>query len=136
MTDGDETNQSLEEQIREQLVVDEPDEDALVDALEGAIEIVDGSWSIRLHDDIDIRDPEDQTFTYLLARYAASRVSDGEAPMTATRSELYEHFDRKLVKEFCEHGWIRHWDGKVQIRPRHYKHTAAELATRYGGGEP
>jgi len=128
-TDG--TNQSLEERIHEKLVVAEPDEDALVDALWDSIEIVEGSWALRLKDGIDEREPKDQVFTYLLGKYAAARVSDGGVPMSASRAELYEHFDRKLVKGVCEHGWIRHWDGEVQIRPRHYKHTADELAARY-----
>ena len=127
----DDTERSLEERIREKLLVEDPDESSLVNALEGAIEIVEGSWSIRLKDDINQRDPKDQVFTFLLATYAAARVSDGEVSMSSRREELYEHFDRKLVKEACEHGWIRHWDGQVQIRPRHYKHTAAELAARY-----
>lgn len=127
----DSTKQPLAEQIRNKLVVDEPDEVALVDALEGAIEIVDGSWRIAVRDEIEQREPKDQVFSYLLAKYAAARVSDGGVPMTATREELYEHFDRQLVKEVCEHGWVRHWDGNVQIRPNFYKHTADELAARY-----
>ena len=125
------TEQTLAEQIRDKLVVDEPDEVALVDALEGAIEIVDGSWRIAVRNGIEGREPKDQVFTYLLAKYAAAQVSDGDVPMTATRGELYEHFDRQLVKEVCEHGWVRHWDGNVQIRPNFYKHTADELAARY-----
>jgi predicted house-cleaning noncanonical NTP pyrophosphatase (MazG superfamily) len=128
---ADDTEQSLEERIREKLMVEDPDEDSLVDALEDVIQIVDGRWSIRFKDDINQRDPTYQVFTYLLGKYAAARVSDGEVSMSATREELYEHFDRKLVKEVCEHGWIRHWDGQVQIRPRHYKHTVDELAARY-----
>jgi len=127
----DDTDHTLAEQIRDKLVVDEPDEVALVDALESAIEIVDGSWQIAVCDGIERREPRDQVFTYLLAKYAAARVSDGEVPMTAAREELYEHFDRQLVKEVCEHGWVRHWDGYVQIRPNFYKHTADELAARY-----
>jgi len=125
------TERSLEERIREKLMVEDPDEESLVDALEDAIEIVEGRWSIRLKDDINQREPKDQAFTYLLGKYAAARVSDGGVAMSASREELYEHFDRKLVKELCKHGWIRHWDGQVQIRPRHYKHTADELAARY-----
>jgi len=131
------TEQSLEKKIREKLVVNDPDEGALVDALGDAIEIVEGRWSIRLKDGIDEREPKDQVFTYLLGKYAAARVSGGEVPMSASREELYEHFDRKLIKKVCEHGWIRHWDGHVQIRPRQYKHTADEFAARYAdtGGE-
>lgn len=128
---SDDTEQSLEEQIHEKLVVDEPDEDALVDALEGAIEIVNGSWRIVVHDEIENREPKDRVFTYLLAKYAAARVSDGGVSMSASRGELNEHFDRQVVKGVCEHGWVRHWNGQVQIRPRHYKHTADELARRY-----
>jgi len=125
------TDHTLAEQIREKLVVDEPDEVALVDALEGAIEIIDGSWRIAVRNEIEERECKDQVFTYLLAKYAAARVSDGAVPMTATRKELSEHFDRQLVKEVCEHGWVRHWDGYVQIRPNFYKYAAEELTARY-----
>jgi hypothetical protein len=125
------TEQSLKEQIHDKLVVDEPNEDALVDALEDAIEIVRGSGPLRLKDGIAELKPKDQIFAFLLGKYAATRVSDGDVLMSASRKELYEHFDRKLVKEMCEHGWIRHWEGQVQIRPRFYKHTADELAARY-----
>jgi len=127
----DETERSLEDRIREKLLVEEPDETALVAALEDAIEIVERSWSIRLTDDGNQRDPTDRVFTYLLGKYAAARVSDGSVSMAATRKELYQHFDRGLVKDVCEHGWVRHWDGHVQIRPQFYKHTAAELSRRY-----
>jgi len=129
------TEQSLSEQSRRELIVDEPDEIALVEALEGAIEIVDGSWHIQVRDGIEEREPKDQVFTYLLAKYAAARVSDGDAGMAATRRELYEHFGHKLVKEVCEHGWVRHWNGNVQIRPDFYTHTADELAARYGSAD-
>ena len=122
---------TLADLIREKLVVDEPDEDELVNALEEVIEIVNDSWRIVVHDEIEEREPKDRVFTYLLAKYAAARVSDGEAPMAATREELYQHFDRGLVKDVCEHGWVRHWDGYVQIRPQFYVHTAAELKRRY-----
>jgi hypothetical protein len=131
MTSDADTDQSLAERIREQLVVEEPDETALVAALEDAIEIVERSWSIRLTDDGNQRDPKDRVFTYLLGKYAAARVSDGSVSMAATRKELYQHFDRGLVKDVCEHGWVRHWDGRVQIRPQFYKHIADKLAARY-----
>ena len=135
LTDGgqsvDGTGQSLEERIHEQLVVEEPDETALVDALEGGIEIVDGRWSLNIKDTLSEREQKDRVFTYLLGKYAAARVSDGDSSMAATREELYQHFDRGLVKDVCEHGWVRHWDGQVQIRPQFYKHLAAELSRRY-----
>jgi hypothetical protein len=122
---------TLAEKIRGKLVVDEPDEDELVNALEEVVEIVDGSWRIVVHDEIEKREPMDRVYTYLLAKYAAARVSDGDSPIAATREELYQHFDRGLVKNVCEHGWVRHWDGNVQIRPQFYVHTAAELNARY-----
>ena len=127
----DDTEQTLADLIREKLVVDEPDEDELVNALEEVIEIVDGSWQIVVHDEIEEREPKDRVFTYLLANYAAARVSGGEAPMAATCEELYQHFDRGLVKDVCEHGWVRHWDGYVQIRPQFYVLTAPVLNARY-----
>jgi len=138
MTDrsDESTEQSLEEQIREKLLVDGPDEEALVEALETAIEIVEGRWSIRLKDGINERRPTDQVFTYLLGKYAAARVSDGEVSMSASRKELYEYFDRRLVQEVCAHDWIRHWGGRVKIQPRHYTHTADNLAARYAAPSP
>ncbi len=123
--------QTLQERIEEQLIVEEPDATALVDALEGAIKIVNGKWKIRACDEIEIRDDKDQVFTYLLAKYAAARISDGDVSMAVKRNELYDHFDRKVVKEVCDHGWVRHWDGYVQIRPQFYQHAADELARRY-----
>ena len=122
---------TLAEKIREKLVVDEPDEDELVNALEGVTEIVDESWRIVVFDEIEEREPKDRVITYLLAKYAAARVSDGDSPIVATREELNQHFDRGLVNDVCEHGWVRHWDGNVQIRPLFYVHTAAELNARY-----
>jgi hypothetical protein len=131
MSDLDGTDQSLAERIREQLVVEEPDETALVAALEGVLEIVDGRWSLTINDGLSERDPTDRVFTYLLGKYAAHRVSDGSVSMAATREELYQHFDRGLVKDVCEHDWVGHWDGHVQIRPQFYKPLAAELSRRY-----
>ena len=128
---SDASETALAEKIREALVVDDPDEDELVSSLEGVVEIVDGSWRIVVHDEIEEREPKDRVFTYLLAKYAAARLSDGESPMAATREELYQHFDRGLVKDICKHGWVRHWDGNVQIRPQFYSHTAAELNALY-----
>jgi len=132
MAPEQETRNTLSERIEKQLIVDEPDASALVEALEGAIEITNGRWKIRLCDRIEEREPKDQVFTYLLAKYAAARVSDVDVCMLVKRRELYEHFGREIVKEVCEHGWVRHWDGYVQIRPSFYKHTADELASRYG----
>lgn len=129
---SDTPGETLADKIQDALVVDEPDEKELVDALAGAIEITDGSWTLNVNDAIEAREPKDQVFTYLLGKYAAARVSDGEAPMAAKRDELYRHFDRKLVKVVCEHGWVKHWDGYVQIRPDLYQHTATELSVRYG----
>jgi len=125
------SDKPLSKQIHEKLVVDEPDEVVLVDALENAVEIVNGSWRINVCEPMEKREPKDRVFTYLLAKYAAARVSDGGVSMAAARNELHEHFDRQLVKEVCEHGWVRHWDGSVQIRPNFYKHAADELARRY-----
>jgi len=130
-TSTDNTDRTLAEEIRDTFVVDEPDEDELVYALEGVIEIVDRSWRIVVHDEIEDREPKDRVFTYLLAKYAAARVSDSDSPVVATREELNQHFDRGLVKDVCEHGWVRHWDGNVQIRPPFFVHTAAELNARY-----
>lgn len=131
----DDAERGLKEKIREALVIDEPDEDELVNALEGAVEIADGSWRIVVRDEIDEREPKDRIFTYLLAKYAAWRVSEGSVSMAAKREELYQHFDRGLVNDVCEHGWVKHWDGHVQIRPEFYVHTAAELNDRYGDTE-
>jgi len=57
MTDNSTTDQTLAEEIRDTLVADEPDEDELVNALDGVIEIVNGSWRIVVHDEIEDREP-------------------------------------------------------------------------------
>lgn len=124
---------SLQERIRDKLLVDEPDEDALVDALDGAVSIVRGSWRIVVEDGMGEREPKDRVFTYLLAKYAASRVSDGEAPLEASIAELRDHFGHEIIREVADHGWVRTREGFLSVRPAFYQHLADEMAARYGG---
>jgi hypothetical protein len=127
-------SQRVREKIRDRLVIDEPDE-SFVDALEGAVRITNQTWRVLPTDGIWKRRSQDRVFTYLLAQYAASRLSGREVPMFVTRAELYDHFDRATVKQVCEHDWVRNWDGKLQIEPNALFDTAEVLADLYGGDD-
>lgn len=128
-------DRSLEEKIRDALVIEEPDEGELADSLKDAVEIVDETWDINLKSGIYDREPKHQVFTYLLAKYAAARLSKGESSLAASRDELTALFDREVVNEVADHGWVKAWDSNIKIRSEFYEHTAAELAWRYTGDE-
>ena len=123
---------TLAESIADALVIDEPDEDTLVGALKDVIGIVDGTWGLVVYDEIEEREAEDQVFTYLLGKYAASVVSDNEVSRDAHIKELEQHFDQQAIEAVCNHDSTHYWDDSVQIRPQFYKAVAADLGERYG----
>jgi len=126
------TEQSLAEQIQEKLVIEEPDAESLLNAVEGGIEIIDGRYSVILKDEIHDRDPSHRVMTYLLGRYCAARLSDGEVSAATDRADLIDRFGRNVVADAINHGWIEHWDSRVRLNPRSYDAAAKELAARYG----
>jgi len=126
-----ERDAELAEEIRDKLVIEEPDAESLLKAVEDAIEIIDGRYSVRLKDEIYEREPSHQVMTYLLGRYCAARISDGEVSAATDRSDLIDRFDRNVVADAINHGWIEHWDARVRLSPRSYDATAKELEARY-----
>lgn len=129
--DADRTDQSLEDRIRKKMVVEVPDDADLVGAIGGAVEIVRGSWKLKLTEKIEGREPREKAFTYLLAAYAANVASDGERPPTVTREELSDVFGEEVAEDVAWHGWVRTYDGYAEIRPECLPHVTAELKQRY-----
>jgi len=124
--------QALDERIRDEMVVDVPPDADLVGAIDGAVEIVRGSWKLQLTEKIQERKPQEKIFTYLLAAYAANIASDGERPPSVTREELSDVFGKELTDEVAWHGWVRTYDGYAEIRPECIRHATDELKQRYG----
>jgi hypothetical protein len=131
-SDGD---RPLEDRIREEMVVEMPNDADLLGAIGGAVEIVRGSWKLKLTEKIEERDPEEAAFTYLLASYAANIVSDGERPPTVTRDELTDVFGSEVADNLAWHGWVRTYDGYAEIRPDCLIHATEELKSRYDDAE-
>ena len=125
----------LEDRIREEMVVEIPDDVDLLDAIGGAIEIVRGSWKLKLTEKIKERDDREKVFTYLLAAYAANIASDGERPPTVTREELSDVFGDEIANDVAWHGWVRTYDGYAEIDPDALRHATDELAARYGDND-
>jgi hypothetical protein len=125
------TEQPLDERIREQMVVEVPGDADLVEAINGAVEIVSGSWKLHITEKMAERDTLDKLFTYLLAAYAANIASDGQRPPSVTRDELIDVFGREPAEDIAWHGWVRTYDGYAEIRPECLTHTTAELKRRY-----
>lgn len=121
----------LKDEIHEKLVVPEPDAETLLDAVEGAVEIVRGRHTIALDESIHNRDPTHRVMTYLLGRYCATRLSDGQVSMATDRADLIDRFGRNIVADALGHGWIDYWDGRVRIRPELLDAAAKELAREY-----
>jgi hypothetical protein len=121
----------LEDRIREELVVDIPDDADLIEAIGGAVEIVRGSWKLKLTEKIEERDQQEKAFTYLLAAYAANIASDGERPPSVTRRELTDVFGADVAEDVAWHGWVRTYDGYAEIRPECLTHATKELKRRY-----
>jgi len=124
--------QPLDQRIREEMVVDVPDDADLVGAIDGAVEIVRGSWKLKLTEKIGQREPQEKVFTYLLAAYAANIASDGERPPSVTREELSDVFGKEVADDAAWHGWLRTYDGYAEIRPECIPHVTDELKRRYG----
>ena len=124
--------QPLDQRIREEMVVDVPDDADLVGAIDGAVEIVRGSWKLKLTEKIGQREPQEKVFTYLLAAYAANIASDGERPPSVTREELSDVFGKEVADDAAWHGWLRTYDGYAEIRPECIRHVTDELKRRYG----
>jgi len=82
------TNMDLHDAIHERLVVDEPDHEQLLAAVEGAVEIVRGRYRVLTTDAIHERPPVDRVLTYLLGRYCAERLSDGAVSAQTDRADL------------------------------------------------
>lgn len=128
----DETDErSLDDRIREEMVVDIPDDADLIGAIGGAVEIVRGSWKLKLTEKIEERGPQEKAFTYLLAAYAANIVSDGERPPSVTRAELTDVFGTEVAENIAWHGWVRTFDGYAEIRPECLTHATQELKRRF-----
>jgi hypothetical protein len=81
------------------MIVEVPDDADLVGAIGGAVEILRGSWKLRLTDQIAERDAQESAFTYLLAAYAANIASDGERPPSVTREELTDVFGSEVAED-------------------------------------
>lgn len=133
--DRDCENRPLDDRIREEMVVDIPDDADLLAAIGGAVEIVRGSWKLKLTEQIRGRDPQEKAFTYLLAAYAANIASDGERPPSVTREELADVFGADIADDIAWHGWVRTYDGYAEIRPECLTHATQELARRYGDAD-
>jgi hypothetical protein len=121
----------LHEQIHERLVVEEPNAEQLLAAVEGAVQIVRGRHTVLTTDCIHDREPTDRVITYLLGRYCATRLSDGSVSMATDRSDLIDRFGRDVVNDALGHGWIEHWDESVRLRPQLLNAAAEEIARKY-----
>jgi len=132
-TQDEKEDAQLENRIRGEMIVEVPDDADLVGAIGGAVEILRGSWKLRLTDQIAERDAQESAFTYLLAAYAANIASDGERPPSVTREELTDVFGSEVAEDLAWHGWVRTYDGYAEIRPECLAHATAELKSRYGG---
>lgn len=138
MTDGGTAEDdvfTLEDRIREEIVVDVPDDADLLGAIGGAVEIVRGSWKLKLTEKIEERDQQEKAFTYLLAAYAANIASDGKRAPSVTREELIDVFGADIAEDVAWHGWVRTYDGYAEIRPECLTHATKELKRRYGKPE-
>jgi len=131
---SDNCAEPLERRIREEFVVDVPEDADLVEAIGGAVEIVRGSWELNPTDGISRRDSQEKAFTYLLAAYAANIASDGERPPAVTRRELTDVFDSDVAEDVAWHGWVRTYDGHAEIRPECLTHVTQELKRQYVAG--
>jgi len=125
----------LEDRIREEMVVEIPDDVDLLEAIGGTVEIVRGSWKLNLTQKFKERDDREKVFTYLLAAYAANIASDGERPPTVTREELSDVFGDEIANDVAWHGWVRTYDGYAEIHPDNLRHATDELASRYGDND-
>jgi len=125
----------LEDRIREEMVVEIPEDADLLGAIAGAVEIVRGSWKLKLTEEIEGRYAQDKAFTYLLAAYAANIASDGERPPSVTREEMTDVFGPEVAEDVAWHGWVRTYDGYAEIRPECLNHATKELKNRYGDTE-
>lgn len=123
---------SLHEKIHEQLVVEEPDDEALLDAVEGCVEITEARHEVLVTDEIHERPPIHRVMTYLLGRYCAVRLSDNQVSAETDRDDIIERFGRDVYGDAIAHGWIEHWDSRVRLNPRCYDAAAKELAAKYG----
>jgi len=122
---------TLKEDIHDNLVVPEPDADTLLDAVEGALQIVRGRHTVVLNDAIHERTPTHRVLTYLLGRYCAARLSDGRVSMATDRADLIDRFGRDVVDDALAHGWIERWDDRVRLQPNLLEATAEELVREY-----
>jgi hypothetical protein len=122
----------VKDRIQDEMVVEIPDDVDFLDAIGGAVEIVRGSWKLKLTDEIKERDDQEKAFTYLLAAYAANIASDGERPPTVSRQELGDVFGDEIANDVAWHGWVKTYDGYAEIRPDCLRHATDELAARYG----
>jgi len=125
------SDKSLHDEIHETLVIEEPEADALLAAVEGCVQITDGNHSVLLTDEIHNREPAHRVMTYLLGRYCAARLSDGDVSAETDRADLIERLGHNVVGDALAHAWIDHWGSRVRLRPRSYDAVARELARRY-----
>src|SRR6056297_1414457 len=112
----------LDMRVRDELVVDIPDDAELLAAIGGTVKIVRKSWKLKTTDALEVREPTEKVFTYLLAAYAANIVSDGQRPPTVTRTELIDVFGSEISDEIAWHGWVRTYDGYAEIKPKMLTH--------------
>jgi len=122
----------IKDRIQDEMVVEIPDDIDFLDAISGAVEIVRGSWKLKLTDGIAERDDQEKVISYLLAAYAANIASDGERRPTVSRQELIDVFGEEIANDVAWHGWVITYDGYAEIRSDCLRHATEELAARYG----
>lgn len=121
----------LKDRIEDEMVVPTPDEEAIVDALDGAVGISDETRRLAALNGLVERTGVDRALSWLLGAWAAAELGRGSDVVAG--QTLREMVGVATVHTLSEEGWIEYAGQAtdIRLRPSRRNEAAQRLGERY-----